>query len=67
MNEQKRVPLQSYNSKQLAALYGISVKVLNKWIEPNYDKIGPKLGQLFSVLQVEIIFRLRGWPFEKRK
>jgi len=55
-------PLRPYTTKQLAALYEINTNTLRRWLQRHRHVIGPRLGHLFSIVQVEIIFNLFGWP-----
>jgi hypothetical protein len=61
MSEQN-APLRPYSATKLAALYGIDVRTFERWIHPQHVEIGPRKGNLYNVLQVEIIFALNGWP-----
>jgi hypothetical protein len=59
---QQNVLLQPYKPSELADLYNIDVRTFNTWIEPHLEEIGPRQGHYYNVLQVEIIFVLKGWP-----
>jgi hypothetical protein len=50
------------NKKQLAALYGITVVMLNIWLKPFEEKIGPCAGRLYTPKQIRIIFDCLGEP-----
>jgi hypothetical protein len=56
-----------YAPGELAALYGVSLKTLNKWLKPHRDKIGSRpVGTYFyNVKQVKIIFDAIGDPFDE--
>jgi hypothetical protein len=59
------VILRPYNHAELAQLYGISWKTLQKWLAPHKYTIGEKTGHFYNTKQVEIIFGLLGFPFKK--
>lgn len=48
------------NKKQLSALLGVSIYVLNKWLEDIAEELGPHSGKVFSSRQVSIIVRNYG-------
>lgn len=50
------------NTKQMAALYGISVKTFAKWIKPHLKIIGDKIGYTYTPKQVKAIFEALGEP-----
>jgi len=62
MSESRKVPLQAYKTKELAALYKVSKRTFCKWIKPFRKAIGERVGQYFTVVQVLIIFESIGWP-----
>ena len=45
------------NKTQLAALYGISVKTFNLWIEKIKDKLDNHKSNIFTPAEVKLIFR----------
>ena len=47
---------------ELAAIYGIGIKTMKKWIAPHQQAIGDKHGRLYNALQVKIIFEKLGLP-----
>lgn len=47
---------------ELAAIYGIGVRTMKKWITSHQDAVGEKHGRLFTALQVKIIFEKLGLP-----
>ena len=47
---------------QLAAIYGIGIRTMKKWITPHQEAIGPKNGRIYTTLQVKIIFQKLGLP-----
>jgi hypothetical protein len=46
----------------LARAYGISRKVLYSRLRPYREKIGPRKGYKYSLLQLLVIFELIGFP-----
>lgn len=56
------IALRPYNQKELAVLYGISSKTLQKWLAPFAKKIGKRRGYYYNILQVRKIFSLLGFP-----
>jgi hypothetical protein len=54
--------IQPCTFKQLAALYELSDKVLRNQLKPFQHLIGKKLGHLFSVKQLMIIFEVYSTP-----
>ena len=62
MKSEQNAPLRPYSTKQLAALYGVNVRTIERWIESQQAEIGPRIGNLYNPLQVEIIFTFNGWP-----
>ena len=54
------------NKKSLAALYNVSTKTLNKWIEKLPEPIGEYAGKAFTPKQIKIIFKHIDYPdYEK--
>jgi hypothetical protein len=51
-----------YSAKDLANIYGVAKKTMNKWLEPFVHEIGPKKGRYYTVVQVKIIFHRIGLP-----
>lgn len=50
--------------KQIARLYGISLKTMYKWLAPFADEIGQKNGRYYTNAQVKIIIQKLGMPDE---
>ncbi len=48
--------------KDLSAIYGVSRKVIRKWLLPIQKKIGHREGHYYNVAQVTIIFEHLGLP-----
>lgn len=51
-----------YRKKDLARLYQVSEKTLNAWLSKFEKEIGPYVGRMFTVAQVEKIFNHLGNP-----
>jgi hypothetical protein len=47
---------------ELAAIYGIGIRTMKKWINPHQAAIGEKHGRIYTALQVKIIFEKLGLP-----
>jgi hypothetical protein len=47
---------------ELAAIYGIGIRTMKKWITPHQAAIGEKHGRIYTALQVKIIFEKLGLP-----
>ena len=45
---------------QLAAIYGVHIRTMKKWIKPHQEAIGQKQGRIYTSLQVKIIFEKLG-------
>ncbi len=41
--------------KEMAAIYGVSVRTFNSWLKPFEEKVGEKRGRYYTVNQVIII------------
>jgi transposase len=48
--------------KEMAAIYGVSVRTFNSWIKPFEEKVGEKRGRYYTVNQVLIIVEVLGLP-----
>jgi hypothetical protein len=49
-------PIKAYTLKQIAGLYGVSVQTLRGWIEKINDKVGERVGYIYTPAQVRIMF-----------
>lgn len=56
-------PVKPYSTKELAQLYGISVRVFLNWLQPFKPKLGKKKGWFWNVLQIKLIFSFLGAPY----
>ena len=54
--------IKPYTPQELATLYGVTPHALRIWLKPHLPVIGKRLGHLYTVRQVELIFSLLGWP-----
>ncbi len=48
--------------KEMAAIYGVSVRTFNSWVKPFEEKVGEKRGRYYTVNQVLIIVEVLGLP-----
>jgi len=62
MSTTNEITVKAYTTKELAALYGVSYKAFNTWLQPYTQEIGEKRGWYFTTLQVRIIFEKLGLP-----
>jgi len=60
--ERKTVEIKVYSIGELAVLYEVSVRTMNRWLKPHLEKIGKREGRFYSVKQVSIIFDQLGLP-----
>jgi hypothetical protein len=61
-NTRKVVDVKAYSIGELASLYEISVRTMNRWLKPHLERIGKREGRFYTVKQVESIFDLFGLP-----
>jgi uncharacterized protein YjcR len=54
--------VQSYNTKELAERYGISPKIMRKWLARLKPALGTRIGNYYSASQVQIIVDHLGRP-----
>ena len=47
---------------ELAAIYGVGIRTMKKWITPHQPAIGEKHGRIYTALQVKVIFEKLGLP-----
>lgn len=47
---------------ELAAIYGVGIRTMKKWIISHQQAIGEKHGRIYTALQVKIIFEKLGLP-----
>jgi transposase len=63
-NNENKVPLKPYTLKELAKIYGVSIKTMHRWMEPFKDEVGPKRGRYYTIPQVKIFFDNLSLPGE---
>jgi len=56
------IVIKHYSHQELADLYGVSWRTLQRWLELHQKAIGEKKGRYYTSEQVEIIFTRIGWP-----
>ena len=54
--------IQAYSKKELATLYGVTVKTFESWIKPFAHTLGELNGKRFTPKQTQIIFDKLGTP-----
>lgn len=63
MSKTRRVvEVKAYSIGELASLYEISVRTMNRWLRPHLERIGKREGRFYNVKQVEFIFEHFGLP-----
>lgn len=64
MSDKKTIKVRPYTTKELAALYGVDIKTLRKWLKPHKERIGERIGYYYNIDQVKVIFQLLSLPFD---
>ena len=59
---QTTVAIKPYTTKELAFLYQVSRPTVRNWLKPHEAAIGKKIGRIYSVRQVLVIFDKLGMP-----
>lgn len=59
---EKPIIIRPHTHAELALLYGVSWKTLQRWLKRYEKEIGPKIGHFYSANQVNVIFRFIGPP-----
>jgi len=54
--------IKPYSPAELARIYGVSKKTMNRWLKPHRGGIGERQGLYYTTLQVKIIFEKLGLP-----
>ena len=62
MDNNFTIEIKAYSITELARMYGISNKSMNRWLKPYSAIIGKKEGRYYTALQVRIIFNKLGLP-----
>ena len=55
MKTEKAIRVKPYMPSELSIIYSVSHPTLNRWLTSIKDKVGKRIGQYYSVKQVEII------------
>jgi hypothetical protein len=63
--EESQNPLRTYSISELAQLYSITVKCMNRWLAPHATAIGKREGRYYNIKQVAIIFNALGVPGDR--
>jgi hypothetical protein len=66
-NDDQPAPIKPYNVQELADLYSIKRRTFQRWISRKKALIGPRVGHLYNIRQVEIMFHEFGPPYVKRE
>ena len=62
MMEHNDIIIKPYTHQELAMLYGVSWRTLQRWLKPFQRMLGEKNGHYYTTRQVTIIFTRIGWP-----
>jgi hypothetical protein len=54
--------IKPYSPAEIARVYNVSWKVMNRWLNPHREAIGKREGRYYTVNQVKIIFDKLGLP-----
>ncbi len=52
----KKIELKPYSITELAQIYQVSIYIIRNWLKPHNKEIGKKIGRMYTVHQVKIIF-----------
>ena len=61
-NEKLEIKIAPYTPKELATMYGVSIKSLRTWLKPHRQYIGERISKYYTAKQVRIIFERLGEP-----
>lgn len=61
-DDSKLAPIETYNKKELANLYGVSLHTLNLWLNAIRSELGEPIGTIYNLRQVRFIFEIYGHP-----
>lgn len=64
MKTENVIRVRPYMPNELASIYSISHPTMTNWLKSIKEKTGVRLGQYYSVRQVEIIFEHFGVPHD---
>jgi transposase len=62
MDPKEKFIVKSYNTKELANHYGVTPKVIRRWLTPLKPELGTRIGNYYSAEQVKIIIERLGKP-----
>ena len=54
--------IKPYSPAELARIYGVTKKTINRWLKPHRSRIGEREGLFYTALQVRLIFERLGLP-----
>lgn len=54
--KKKYILLKPYAPWEIADIYDVDRRTLNKWLEPFLIEIGPRQGRFYTIAQVKVIF-----------
>jgi hypothetical protein len=63
-NNNPQIIIKPCNARQLACSYGVSKKVLQRWLKPHQQHIGKRKGHKYSLQQLLIIIDSIGLPIK---
>lgn len=61
-NTSLEIKIGPYTPKELALLYGVSIKTLRTWLSPHRQQVGDRKSKYYTAKQVRIIFEQLGEP-----
>jgi len=61
-DQQGNLLIKPYRFKDLLSIYGVSKRVLKRWMEKYRDGLGEKEGDYYSIRQVELLVEKIGLP-----
>jgi hypothetical protein len=61
-NTSSKIRLRAYSVKEVAHMYGVSGKILKKWLDPLEKEIGQRNGHFYNPKQMKVIFDRYGIP-----
>jgi hypothetical protein len=63
MKTKNEIMVKPYSPAELSKLYGVSKRTLRRWVSPLEKKVGKRIGQFYTVKQVEVLFKHLGLPY----
>ena len=52
----KFITLKAYSPSELAEIYDVDRRTMNRWLKPFKEEIGLRLGRYYTITQVRMIF-----------